>query len=407
MYVMILSHLYIGLLLFCSDYVADFQESIPIRYVSGEPESFFIVERLRLTYGGDFPIGPWTRDEALSRGPLVIDGTAIGLESHPYSSITESMEYVKELDACTQIWYKKEIQRISDLWPHLRPIYYHMLVDEDYYRAKDSKAPSQSEAEVRNNHLSTLARARQRKRHLVSKDKCEAKTTEAISTMTTKEKMPHVPSDIKTKFQKLDGIFYCALCKYQSKDRSNLNKHLRIHSVKQSYICATCGKMFSDPSNMKMHEKRHKEKMSYACKECGQKFAAANNLHDHIERHKSVKSLVEGKCLFRECKEIGKEFKDLMQHLKKCHKVQSMEKYIGKIKENYNLFEESGTEYICRDCPEHNVWIYKWTGTSHACCLCTCSYCYYYRWKDGKKEFTRFCKFARIIPKYSEWIKCC
>jgi len=72
-----------------------------------------------------------------------------------------------------------------------------------------------------------------------------------VSSMTSEE----LAEKRKELRQKIDGMFICRKCEYVTKDKSNLNKHIKgQHFVGLVYKCNQCNQEFSLQSSLNKHK---------------------------------------------------------------------------------------------------------------------------------------------------------
>ncbi|CAG0889228.1 unnamed protein product [Cyprideis torosa] len=113
-----------------------------------------------------------------------------------------------------------------------------------------------------------------------------------------------IPED-KFKFvRQTDGkpLFLCLTCPYHTNRRSNLKRHLLIHSGEKPFKCPLCQNGFRSTGNLRDHLKAHhneskdeKEKrqshskhhtVAFFCRECGSRFSSLLELETHLDVHR-------------------------------------------------------------------------------------------------------------------------
>ncbi|XP_039608455.1 zinc finger protein 665-like [Polypterus senegalus] len=105
---------------------------------------------------------------------------------------------------------------------------------------------------------------------------------------------------VEKEIQVHTGKKCCFECGKQFKQKSNLNKHLKIHNGEKTYCCNECGKSFSRGSNLRRHRRIHTGEKPHCCSECGKLFLQRSELQKHRRIHTGEKP----HC----CPECGKLF---------------------------------------------------------------------------------------------------
>lgn len=109
--------------------------------------------------------------------------------------------------------------------------------------------------------------------------------------------------------------FKCEYCNKGFYARWNLNQHLVIHETGGQFMCHICGKEFKRPYNLKLHMATHTGEKKYQCDTCGQIFSRSDNLITHSRKHSGLKPY--------QCHICSKHFSrsdNLKSHIKKMHK---------------------------------------------------------------------------------------
>ena len=97
-------------------------------------------------------------------------------------------------------------------------------------------------------------------------------------------------------FDKTSKDFYCNICSYKSKHKSNTIKHVRTHSGFKPYKCETCNSSFAQLVNLKTHMRTHTGKKPYECDLCNFFLSYSSNLKVHMRTHTGEKPYECGIC---------------------------------------------------------------------------------------------------------------
>ncbi|XP_037933856.1 gastrula zinc finger protein XlCGF57.1 [Teleopsis dalmanni] len=110
--------------------------------------------------------------------------------------------------------------------------------------------------------------------------------------------------------------FPCQLCPKSFALKERLRLHMRIHSGEKPYVCNLCDKSFARGGQLKQHQiSHHKNSIKkFVCNKCSASFSSPTNLRVHMERHE------QGPDHFCEiCKEHFPNDVVLRAHIKNVH----------------------------------------------------------------------------------------
>lgn len=87
-----------------------------------------------------------------------------------------------------------------------------------------------------------------------------------------------------------DGkLYYCPICSRPFRNRSNMNKHKKLHNNTRPFVCDKCGNSYRQKHALKDHLKTHEEEGKlFSCKYCSMKFSGKQKWVTHENRHKGM-----------------------------------------------------------------------------------------------------------------------
>ncbi|XP_068082879.1 zinc finger protein 239-like [Anabrus simplex] len=81
----------------------------------------------------------------------------------------------------------------------------------------------------------------------------------------------------------------CNQCDKKFKLKSDVLKHLLVHTGERPHSCNHCGKAFSDKSNLRKHLLSHTGMWTHLCGQCGRGFSRKSTLEAHLNIHAGVR----------------------------------------------------------------------------------------------------------------------
>ncbi|OXA47341.1 gastrula zinc finger protein XlCGF7.1 [Folsomia candida] len=171
-----------------------------------------------------------------------------------------------------------------------------------------------------------------------------------------------VSQHIKTEHTEKPTRFPCTLCGREFKLRTNLARHISIHTTEKPHSCSTCGKTFPNACNLKSHEVTHLVKSNrriFNCELCTQTFLGKVSLQQHMQSvHENQRN---HPCTF--CDKRFSTSRNMRRHVEARHpanidKIHSCEKCGYKSHSKENLTQHSrrhnpANRRECHFCQKH------------------------------------------------------
>ena len=107
-------------------------------------------------------------------------------------------------------------------------------------------------------------------------------------------------SNCEDKLRKNEEIHQCRTCEKNFKQKSDLNKHEKIHTSERPFLCSICPKRFKIKVGLAEHEKTHSTEKPFQCKFCTKSFRLKASIINHERNHTGDVPFL--------CKECGKSF---------------------------------------------------------------------------------------------------
>ncbi|XP_041664328.1 zinc finger protein 3-like [Cheilinus undulatus] len=94
--------------------------------------------------------------------------------------------------------------------------------------------------------------------------------------------------------------FGCSECEKSFIKKSDMVKHMIVHTGEKLFSCLVCGKSFTQRGHYKRHSVVHTGEKPFSCSTCGKRFSLVENLKKHSNIHTGVRPF--------SCSVCGKRF---------------------------------------------------------------------------------------------------
>ncbi|KAJ8302640.1 hypothetical protein KUTeg_019036 [Tegillarca granosa] len=102
-------------------------------------------------------------------------------------------------------------------------------------------------------------------------------------------KQPEIPqsqnNEMETEETKTKYIYKCNICGKEYNNKSNCQRHLKLHTHDKTYKCDQCGKTFMHRYELSMHQRKHTGEKPFKCPICTRAFNESGNLRRHMKIH--------------------------------------------------------------------------------------------------------------------------
>ena len=102
------------------------------------------------------------------------------------------------------------------------------------------------------------------------------------SNVAAESKANAVPQEPSKKLAKLDK--HCPTCGKTFMKRSQMERHIRIHTGERPFACSVCKKAFNQKNALQKHMLKHSGERPHVCPFCAYAFTQKGNLKTHIQR---------------------------------------------------------------------------------------------------------------------------